>query len=331
MTRPPAGTAPDEAPVRVLFLGSGSFGVPILDALASDAGVTVVGVVSAPDRPTGRGLGVHPAPVAARATELGLPLLRPARVRDASVAAWIAEAGPDVGVLADFGRIVPPEILALPPAGILNVHPSLLPRHRGAAPIAGAILAGDRETGVSIMRMDAGLDTGPIVAAEGWPLQMDARADAEEDRAAQVGARLVLAVLGPWVRGELDARPQDDAAATMTRPLRRADGLLDPGVPAAILERRVRAFRPWPGTHLEVDGVRIGVVGAHVAPSQDPDVSGSIVADDGGLALATVDQRLVLDVVRPAGGTTMTGADLRRGRPSLVGARVLGERVEVRP
>ena len=330
MTRPPAGPAADGAPVRVLFLGSGGFAVPVLDALASDPRVTVVGVISAPDRPTGRGLGVHAVPVAARAMELGAPLLRPVRVRDPSVAAWIEEAEPEVGVLADFGRIVPPEILAIPPAGILNVHPSLLPRHRGAAPIAGAILAGDPETGVSIMRMDAGLDTGPIVAAERWPLAADATADAEEDRAAGVGARLVHTVLGPWVRGELAARPQDDSEATLTRPLRRADGRLDPGVPAATLERRVRAFRPWPGTHLELEGIRIGVERAHVANSEEGDVAGAIVAHDGGLALATVDGRLVLDSVRPAGARTMAGADLRRGRPSLVGARVLDEGAEVR-
>lgn len=328
MTPPPARRAADEAPVRVLFFGSGGFAVPILDALAADPDVSIVGVVSTPDRPAGRGRSMRATPVAARTVELGLPLLRPPKIRDASVAAWITDRRPDVGVLADFGRIVPAAILALPPAGILNVHPSLLPRHRGASPIAGAILAGDRENGVSIMQMDAGLDTGPIVAVERWALDADATADGEEAHAAEIGARLVGGVLRPWVAGRLEAHAQDDQAATMTRPLRREDGRLDPMVSAQLLERRVRAFQPWPGTYVEVEAVRIAVRRAHVEPSATADVPGTIVPDDGGIALATVEDRLVFDVVQPAGARAMTGAELRRGRPSLLGRRVGGTQAE---
>jgi methionyl-tRNA formyltransferase len=323
VTSTPSGDRGGAGRTRVLFFGSGAFAVPVLDALATDPDLDVVGVVTAPDRPAGRGRALTRTPVAERAAVLGLPLLQPPTLHDAATVEALVALRPRLGVLADFGRIVPPAILAIPPAGILNVHPSLLPRHRGASPIAGAILAGDAETGVSVMAMDEGLDTGPVVAARAWPLTDGATAESVEARAAVEGAALLREVIPAWLAGSVQARPQDDAAASLTRPLRREDGRLDPALPARALERRTRAYSPWPGTFLETPAGRVAVRRAHVAPTEVGDAPGSLVAAGDGVALATAEGRLVLDEVQPAGRRPMTGADLRRGRPVLVGSRVI--------
>ena len=318
-------------PGRTIFLGSGSFAVPILEALVSSPATDVVGVISAPDRPIGRGAVVTPVPVAARARELGLPLIQPDRIRDPAAVEAVAALRPVLGVLADYGQIVPAAILDLPSSGILNVHPSLLPRHRGATPIPAAILAGDRETGVTLIRMDEGLDTGPIVAAKHLALDGTETAPDLEARAAEAGAELIATTLGPWLRGELAARPQSAEGVTLTRPLRREDGRLDPARSAAELERQVRALQPWPGTFVETDAGRIKVLRAVVAslaggtPATPgpPGPPGSF-GEGPGLRLHTADGDLMLVEVQPAGGRPMTGEDLVLGRPSLPGSRVLG-------
>ncbi len=309
-------------PVPTVFFGSGSFAVPILDALLATDDVSVAGVVTVPDRPAGRGGVPTPTPVAARARDLGLTTIQPASLRTDEALATIAGLGAGLGVLADYGRIVPRAILELPAAGILNVHPSLLPRWRGASPIPATILAGDRETGVTVIRMDAGLDTGPIVAVERWELGADEDAPGLEARAATVGARLIARIVGPWLRGDVVPRPQGDAGATLTRPLRREDGRLDPTRPAAELERQVRALRPWPGTFLETQAGRVAVLDATAADGA-PSSEGSPgrLGPDG---LETAGgSRLVLRTVQPAGGRPMSWADLLRGRPALVGSVVL--------
>ena len=311
-------------PARTIFLGSGSFAVPILDALVASPETEVVAVVSAPDRPAGRGALVTPVPVAARARELGLPLIQPDRIREPGTVAALAAYQPTLGVLADYGQIVPAAILGLSPRGILNVHPSLLPRHRGATPIPAAILADDRETGVTLIRMDEGLDTGPIVAATRWALDGTETSPDLEARAAAAGAALVAATLGPWLRGEVAATPQPNEGATLTRPLRREDGRLDPARPAVELERRVRAFQPWPGTFVETDAGRIKVLRAATAPSAGGTPRLPATFGQGpGLRLHTTDGDLLLLEVQPAGGRPMTGEELVLGRPSLPGSRVI--------
>jgi methionyl-tRNA formyltransferase len=304
-------------PVRTVFFGSGAFAVPILELLLTHPSVTVVGVVSVPDDPrTGA------VPVAVRAREAGLPLLQPRRLRESESLAAIEALQPELGVLADYGRIVPPAMIALPPQGILNIHPSLLPRHRGASPIPAAIAAGDPETGVTIIAMDAGLDTGPIVAAARRQLTGAENADRLETQLALDGARLLAATLPAWLAGSVTAQVQDESGATLSRPLRREDGRLDPSRPAVELERQVRAMQPWPGTFIETDPGRIIVRRAEPAASASTDRPGTLVPDGAGLALATADGRLRLLEVQPAGGRPMTGAELLRGRPSLADAAV---------
>ena len=220
-------------------------------------------------------------------------------------------------MLADYGQIVPATLLD-PPFGALNLHPSLLPRHRGASPIPATIVAGDRETGVTLMRMDAGLDTGPIVAVERLPLDGSETAPGLEARLADLAADLLAGSLAPWLRGELPATPQAAEGATLTRPLRREDGRLDPSLPATDLERRVRAYLPWPGTFLEADGERLVVGAASVAASRRNDVPGRLVRDGDLPAFTTTDGRLVLERVTPPGRRPMSGADYLRGRrPAL--------------
>ncbi len=307
---------------RTVFFGSGSFAVPILAALSGSPDVDLVGVVSAPDRPAGRHGRLTAVPVARRAREIGLTVLQPPRLRAPDAAATIAALQPRLGVLADYGQIVPPVILDLFPAGILNVHPSRLPRHRGATPIPNTILAGDPLAGVTVIRMDAGLDTGPIVTAVEWPLMGTETAAELEDAAARFGAELLTAAVGGWLDGSLAARPQDDAAATLTRTLRRQDGRLDPAQGAAALERQVRAFQPWPGSFVEADGRRLLVWVSEVTPERIGDAPGRLEADDDGLYLTTAGGRLQLLEVQPAGGRRMSGAELLRGRPALAGASV---------
>jgi methionyl-tRNA formyltransferase len=299
--------------VRTVFLGSGGFGVESLRRLEAHPDIALVGVVTAPARPAGRRQEPAPTAIETAARELGLPVLTPERLRDPASTAAVLELEPDLLVLADYGQIVPAGLLELR-LGALNLHPSLLPRHRGATPIPAAILAGDAVTGVTLMRMDAGLDTGPIVDQERLDLDGTETTPALEERLATVAADLLERDLAPWIHGELTPRAQPPDAATLTRPLRREDGRLDPSQPAAMLERQVRAFQPWPGSFIEAPGSRLIVWSAEVVPTRDGDRPSTFTDDDtDGIALATVDGRLRLLEVQPAGGRRMTGAAFRRG------------------
>ena len=295
----------------------------MLEALAAIPEVTLVAVVTAPSRPVGRSAVVTPTPVGERAARLRLPVLTPARLREPAFVAQLGAVRPEIGILADYGKLLPSAILDVPSGGILNLHPSLLPRHRGATPIPAAILAGDAETGVTLFRMDVGMDTGPVVAREPIDLPGNVDAPSLESHLSLVAAALLRRTLGGWLRGELPAVAQPQDGVSVTRPFGREDGRLDPTRPAVALERQVRALRPWPGTFVEVGGGRIGVLRAAVAPSRVGDEQGCLVGDGpAGLALATADGRLQLLEVQPAGGRPMDGASLLRGRPRLLSTRV---------
>lgn len=318
MTPVPETATAGGRPTRTIFLGSGAFALPALEALARHPSVALVAIVAPPDRPAGRGRTRRSVPVAAAARQLGIPLLQPARFRVPEAAAAIRAFEPELGVLADFGRIVPPEILDLPRHGILNIHPSLLPRHRGASPVPATILAGDEVAGVTVMRMDAGLDTGPVLASRSWPLVGSETAPELEARAAISGAELLIEVLVPYLRGTLTPTPQDDRAASQTRLLARADGLLDPDRPAADLERQVRAHLGWPGSFVESRAGRLVVLRAALAPGEPTDRPGLLLADGDGLAMTTTDGRLRLIEVQAAGGRPMSAAAFRRGHPVVL-------------
>jgi len=331
-------------PARTVFIGTGPFGVDSLRRLSEPRNtglIEVVGVVAAPGRPAGRRATIEPSPIERTAREVGIPtVLTLSRLRDPDAIAAVLALRPDLVVLADYGRIVPPPILDVP-FGALNLHPSLLPRHRGAAPIPATILAGETRTGVTLIRMDAGIDTGPIVAVARVALAGTEAAPELEARLAGVAADLLEASLPAWLAGAIDAVAQDADAATLTRPLRREDGRLDPGRLAWYLERQVRALRPWPGTFIEVAGLRVAVLEARVVAAGDehassastrgtpgtlgtPRTPGTLTRRGPDLVLVTADGTLELRVVQPSGGRPMSGADLLRGRPELAGAAVAG-------
>jgi methionyl-tRNA formyltransferase len=305
--------------VQTVFLGSGGFGAPALRLLAGHPRVRLVGVVTAPARPAGRHATLTPTPIETVARELGIaPVLTLERLRAPVAVAAVLGLGPELVILADYGQLVPPALLDLP-HGALNLHPSALPRWRGASPVPATIAAGDAETAVTLMRMDAGLDTGPLVASERVALTGRETAPELEARLSELGADLLARSLAGWLDGRLPAVPQSDDGTTLTRQLRRADGWLDPARGAAELERLVRAYQPWPGTFVEVDGVRLAVLAARVAPALAGDVAGAIVRQGSEPALVAADGRLVLERVTPPGKRPMAGADWLRGRRGPIG------------
>ena len=304
--------------VRTVFLGSGGFGRESLRRLHDDDAVRLVGVVTAPPRPAGRRQRVADSVIDVLAQELGVTaILRPERLRSTEAVAAVIALEPDLVVLADYGQIVPASLLDLR-YGALNLHPSLLPRHRGATPIPATILAGDVETGVTLMRMDAGLDTGPIVAQERVPLDGTATTPQVEDRLEIIAADLLARSLGPWLRGELTAQPQPMDGVTLTRQSHRQDGRLDPTRPASELQRHVRAYQPWPGSFVDTEVGRLVVWDSSVGAVADraPGVFGP-------LGLATGVGELFLHEVQPAGGKRMSWEAFLRGHPAIIGSAVV--------
>lgn len=301
-------------PVRTLFFGSGSVALPALQALHRSPLVQVSAVVTAPPRPAGRKGMLTQTLVADAAAAADLDVRTPGTLRDEATQAELRAVRADLIVLADYGRIIPESVLDMPRHGALNIHPSLLPRHRGAAPVPAAIIDGDGRTGVTVMRMDAGLDTGPIVAQREVRLDGTELAPELEERLARLGAGLLLAVLPAWLEGSLPARPQPDAGVSLTRTLRREDGRLDPASSAERLERQVRAYQPWPGSFIDRDGARLKVWRAAVIDNPGPAAPGELVPVAGTLALVTSDGALRLDEVQPAGKRRMTGVEYLRGR-----------------
>jgi methionyl-tRNA formyltransferase len=244
---------------RVVFLGTGPFGVPLLRRLARDGAADEILVVSQPDRPAGRGMRLRASPIAALGRDLGLNVATPRRLRSEEARRLLRDFGADGLLLVAYGQIVPDDILSLAPRPPLNVHPSLLPRHRGAAPVASTILSGDEEIGVSLMVMTPSLDAGPIVAQ--WPIPLTGREETPEveARLAELAAERVPPELERWARGDLVPEPQDERRATLIRPFTRNAGWIDWRGSAQEIDRQVRALQPWPGAWTTFDGRRLHV------------------------------------------------------------------------
>jgi methionyl-tRNA formyltransferase len=254
-----------------------------------------------------------------------LPLFQPETLRDPEAVAQLADWRPEVIVVAAFGQILRAPVLNLPRHGCLNVHASLLPSYRGAAPIAAAILAGDALTGVTIMRMDEGLDTGPILAQAGCPIGAADTTASLSARLADLGARLTVETLPGWLGGAIEARPQDDSLATYCRPLTKEDGRLDWTLPAETLDRQVRACNPWPGAYTTWAGQRLKVQRARARPQwQGEGAPGQVVALEAGIGVVAGQGVLALVEVQRAGKKPMAADLFARGQRDLVGS-VLGE------
>lgn len=308
-------------PTRIVFMGSPEFALPSLRRLA--AHYPVVGVVTQPDRPAGRGRQLAPPPVKQLALQLGIPVIQPQRLREPEAMQQLQAWAPEVIVVAAFGQILRPAVLDLPPFGCVNVHASLLPRWRGAAPIQAAILHGDPQTGVTIMRMDPGVDTGGILSQQATPIQPDDTAGSLAERLAALGAGLLLVTLPGYLNGEIQPQPQPDETATYAPMLKKEDGLLDFSQPADALARRVRAFHPWPGAFTSWEGQPLKIHRAH-AVDAPPTAPGATRAHAGLPALGCAAGLLVLEEVQPAGKRPMPGEVFLRGAKNW-GSRPAGE------
>jgi methionyl-tRNA formyltransferase len=318
-------------PLRIVFMGTPDIACPTLQALAASPDLQVVGVVAQPDKPRGRDLKLQPPPVKELALRLGLPVLQPERARNEDFLAQLRELRPDLVAVLAYGQILPQALLDIPPHGCLNVHTSLLPRWRGAAPIQWAILEGDPATGVTIMRMDAGLDTGGIVATRATPIAPDDTAQTLHDRLATLGAELLAQTILPYASGELPARPQPAAGVTYARKLTKDDGRLDWSQPAPVLHRRLRAFTPWPGTFtflppqpkpLLLKVWRAEIAGADNLQSPSTTPGEVLSADKSGLVVACREGALRLLEVQKEGGRRLPIGEFLAGHPLPPHARL---------
>ncbi|MBT5049640.1 MAG: methionyl-tRNA formyltransferase [Rhodospirillaceae bacterium] len=295
--------------LRLVFMGTPDIALPSLAALI-DAGHDIACVYSQPPRPAGRGQRERPSPVQAYAEEKGIPVRFPTNLKDKAAQQDFAALGADAAIVIAYGLILPQVVLDAPRLGCLNIHTSLLPRWRGAAPIQRAIMEGDTETGVTIMQMDAGLDTGGILAREAVPITGETTAEALHDALAGIGARLVVETLEGLAAGDLVATPQPDEGATYARKLSRDDGRLDWQRDAEALDRQCRALNPWPGTWFEQGGERIRVLAAEPDSDGANHSPGTVIDDRATIACGSGALRL-LRLQRPGKAAMESDAFLR--------------------
>lgn len=304
-------------------MGTPQFAVPSLHALAQ--GPYVITVVTQPDRAAGRGGKITPPPVKVAAQEYGLTVIQPETLKDKDLRAKLAELRPAVTVLVAYGEYIAPALLDMPEHGSINLHPSLLPRWRGSTPIQSAILAGDHATGVSIIKMDKGLDTGPIIAQRSTPIEPEESHPQLAARLAQIGADLLAETLPAWLRGEVSAVPQGEEGALLTHTLKKEDGQISWSLPAEEIARMVRAFLPWPGTYTTWQGRTLKVVRARLALPETPQGAPGTISlmgegRDRVLIVQTGDGSLQLLDVQPEGKPVMEARALLAGYPHIVGS-----------
>lgn len=312
--------------VRIVFMGTPDFAVPTLQSLVREAparGWRVAGVVCQPDRPVGREGRVQATPVRRAAMELGIESLQPERMRDPAALAWLHERRPDVLVVVAFGQLLPPAVFNLPRFGAINAHASLLPAYRGAAPIQWAIAQGERETGVTTMRIDAGLDTGPMLLRRSLGIGPETTAPELSARLAQMSAELIVQTLAQLERGTLHPSPQPEAGSLAPR-LRRADGAVNWSLSAAQIYNRWRGFQPWPGLHTYFRGQQLSLLRCHAEPGGPAGDPGTLV-EIAGTPVAICGQGVLwLEEVRAQGRQAMNAADFARGARIRWGREQLG-------
>lgn len=311
--------------MRVVFMGSPEFAVLPLEHLVRSHG-RVVAVYTQPDRPVGRGRALGPPAVKRAAAALGLPVVQPASLKEPETVAELRAFQPDVIVVAAFGQILPESVLAIPRHGCLNIHPSLLPRFRGASPVAAAILAGDEFTGVSIMLLDEGLDTGPLLARAQVPISGRDTTDTLTAKLSRIGAQLLLEVLPRWLGGELSPQPQEEALASYCRPIAKEAGEIDWKLAAASLWRQIRAYSPWPGSFSRWQGRRLKIIEAVPLPGEVEGRVGQVVAlsGEGEAAFGVVTGEGVLGILKlQLAGKRMVGAaEFLQGQRGFIGAQL---------
>jgi len=303
-------------PLRVLFAGTPEFALPPLQALI-DEGCEIVAVLTQPDRPAGRGKQLRAGPVKQLALKNDLDVLQPESLKDFEWQEKLAELRPDLMIVVAYGLMVPARLLAMPPSGCWNIHASLLPRWRGAAPIQRAIEAGDEQTGVCIMQMEVTLDTGPVYQCLTTSVGPQDTAASLHDRLADLGARALTDCIRMLVKGELpQAVAQDDSEAVYAHKLSKAEAELDWDQPADVLQRRVRAFNPWPVAWCEIDGQRLRIWDAEVVEDIATNAPGTVVIDRQSMVVGTAEKSLrILELQRPGGQRVTVEQFLNANRP----------------
>jgi len=296
--------------MKILFFGTPEFSLASLEACFSLG--EVLAVVTQPDKPFGRGRAIRPSPVKQWARQHPLPILQPRRLKEAEALKALQAFEADVAVVAAYGQLLPKSVLEMPRRGCVNVHASLLPRWRGAAPIARAIEAGDTQTGVCLMQMEEGLDTGPVFARSVVPIAQRETAESLHHRLAKEGAKLLKAHLAAIVEGRLPAVAQPEEGVVLAPRLRKEEGVLDFGQPALVLERRIRAFGPWPGCYTWLEGQRLIVLKAQTGQGQGR--PGALLASLEGLEIACAEGSLVVQRLKPDSRAPLDARAFLQGR-----------------
>jgi methionyl-tRNA formyltransferase len=313
--------AAEEKMTRIVFMGTPQFAVPVLDALTQTP-YSVIAVYTQPDRPAGRGQKLQRSPVKEYALAHALTVIQPRTFRDSETVGALAALSPDIIVVAAYGLILPPSVLAIPPQGSVNTHASLLPRHRGAAPVMAAILAGDTETGVTLMQMEAGLDTGPIFVQRSIPIGPEDTTGSLTMKLANLAADLLRETLPHILAGKLIPQPQDSTRATVFKTIRKDEGLIDWSLPSEDIARRVRAFNPWPSAFTFWKGTQLRILSARAEGGMAQGEPGQIITVADGAAVVTGRGRLILKEVQLAGKRLQSIEEFLRGHRDFLSSRL---------
>ena len=304
--------------LRTIFMGTPDFAVPTLRILGDSQ--DVVAVFTKPDKPAGRGRRVAGSPVKQEALARGINVLEPKSLRPPAVVAAIKALQPDLIVVAAFGLILPQSVLDIPPRGCINVHASLLPRYRGASPIAGALLSGEQETGITLMLMEAGLDTGPILAQRAIPIGAADNSALLEAKLSRLGAELLADTLPHWLAGNIVPQPQDDSLATLTRLIRKEDGQIVWSEPATTIVRRIMAFTPWPGAFTRWNDHALKLLSA--LPREHRAEPGKVFKSGGAVLIGAGEGSVEITQLQAAGRRAMSTADFVRGHPEFIDSQL---------
>jgi methionyl-tRNA formyltransferase len=314
--------AAGEHMTRIVFMGTPEFAVPVLDALADH--YDVVAVYTRADKPAGRGKATVESPVKALACARGLVVEQPRTLRNEEVQARLRDYHPDLIVVAAYGLILPQAVLDIPPGHCLNTHASLLPRWRGASPITHAILAGDQETGITLIQMEAGVDTGPVIATRALPVAPEETTGTLTERLSQIGAELLIETLPAMLEGKIAPTPQPEIGMTYAGMVKKEDGLIDWNRPAVEIERATRAYNPWPSAYTFWNGALFKIWRAVVSDTGLPYLPGSVTQLDFGIGVSTGVGTLILREVQLAGKRAMPVEEFARGQRDFIGARLGG-------